>query len=223
MDFRKFFLGKTNATTYGPPPDFENVVKVVISTFAVFVGFTINSYLNKPEVEDFRSWRFWAFIALASLLLRYIIGSSVHLNHVYVKKVTVGTVERPRSRSIFLLFKDICFLVVFGMIAVHAAKASTFNDFVTGTLWFVGAGFLWSIVDLILRCGWSKSDPSEGPGHFVGLWIALDVALFAIVMGVNYTMGHELTRAMVVAGVYLVFLFLDLLAIVRASQFGDEA
>lgn len=220
MKLREFFLGKTSATTFGPAPDFENVVKVVISTFAVFVGFTINSYLNKPEVEDFRSWRFWAFIALASLLLRYIIGSSVHLNHVYVKKITVEKVERPRSRSAFLLFKDICFLVVFGMIAVHAAKASTFNDFVTGTLWFVGAGFLWSIVDLALRYAWSTNDSNEGPGHFVGLWIALDVALFVIVITVNYTMGHELTRAMVIAGVYLVFLLLDFLAIVRASQFG---
>jgi hypothetical protein len=166
-----------------------------------------------------RSWRFWAFIALASLLLRYIIGSSVHLNYVYVKKVTVGALQRPRSCSVLLLFKDVCFLVIFGMIAVHTAKATTFNDFVNGTLGFVFAGFVWSVLDDVVRSIWKTYDPLEAPGQFVSLWILLDVALFALVFLINWLMGHELTRAMVIAGLYLLFLFFDFLAIVRATQF----
>ncbi|MBR0796127.1 hypothetical protein JQ615_12080 [Bradyrhizobium jicamae] len=216
MKPRQFFLAKRDDGTDAPPPDFENVVKAVISTFAVFVGFTINSYLNNTDIENFRSWRFWAFIALASLLLRYIIGSSVHLNHVYVKKIWA---ERPRSCSVLLLFKDVCFLVIFGMIAVHTAKAKTFNEFVDGTLWFVFAGFVWSVLDKFVRGIWKHWDTHEAPGQFVNHWILLDLALVAIVLLVNCLTGHELTRAMVVAGFYLLFLFFDFLAIVRATQF----
>lgn len=213
-----FFRGKTE-----PPPDFENVVKVVISTFAVFVGFTINEYLKKADVEDWAQWRFWAFIALASLLLRYIIGSSVHLNHVYVKQIEgEDGAKRPRSRSVLLLFKDICFLVIFGMIAVHTTKATNLDDFVAGTLVFVGAGFVWSVFDGLVRWVWSQWDQHEGPGHFVLLWIALDVVLFVIVLSLNAHVHHVLTRAQCISGVYLLFLFLDFFAIIRAAQFSPD-
>jgi hypothetical protein len=213
---KEFFLGKAE-----PQPDFENVVKVVISTFAVFVGFTITEYLKKADVEDVGKWRFWAFIALASLLLRIIIGSSVHLNHVYVKQIDLPCgKKRPRSRSVVMLFKDICFLVVFGMIAAHITKATKFDDFVSGTLWFVFAGFAWSCIDGVIRGLWSLKDTHERPGDFVLLWIILDVALFGIVLTVNYNMGHELTRAQVIAGLYVLFLFFDFLAIVRAAQYS---
>jgi FtsH-binding integral membrane protein len=216
MTPREFFLGKAE-----PEPDFENVVKVIISTFAVFVGFTITEYLRKPDVEDYGQWRFWAFIALASLLLRYIIGSSVHLNHVYVKQIDVAdNKKRPRSRSVLLLFKDICFLVIFGMIAVHTTKAMKLDDFVRGTLWFVGAGFVWSCVDGLIRGLWSLKDSHEGPGKFVILWIVLDVALFLIVLAVNHYVGDELRRAEFIACIYVLFLFLDFLAIIRAAQAG---
>lgn len=215
----RFFRGKTELQ-----PDFENVVKVVISTFAVFVGFTITEYLRKPDVEDWTQWRFWAFIALASLLLRYIIGSSVHLNHVYVKQVEVGNdAKRPRSRSVFMLFKDICFLVIFGMIAVHTTKATKLDDFVDGTLLFVAAGFAWSVIDGVIRWVWSNWDRYEGPGHFVLLWISLDVTLFAIVWLLNEHVHHALTRAQCISGVYLLFLFLDFFAIIRAAQFSPDA
>jgi hypothetical protein len=215
---KEFFIGKADAQ-----PDFENVVKVVISTFAVFVGFTITEYLKKPDVEDFGKWRFWAFIALASLLLRYIIGSSVHLNHVYVKQIDLPCEKkRPRSRSALMLFKDICFLVVFGMIAAHITKAANLDDFVSGTMWFVLAGFAWSFIDGAIRGLWSKWDPHEGPGDFVVLWIILDLALLGIVLTINSNMGHELTRAQVIAVLYVLFLVLDFLAIIRATPFNDR-
>ena len=127
--------------------------------------------------------------------------------------------ERSRSRSVLLLFKDVCFLVIFGMIAVHTSKANTLNDFVNGTLTFVSAGFGWSVLDALVRGIWSRADIHEEPGHFVSNWILLDVLLFGIVLGFNYLIGHELTRAMTIAGLYLLFLLFDFLAIVRATQF----
>jgi hypothetical protein len=214
---RNFFLGEA-----GSEPDFENVVRVVISTFAVFVGFTITEYLRKPHVEDFRQWWFWAFVALASLLLRYIIGSSVHLNYVYVKQIDVGIKKRPRSRSTVLLFKDICFLVVFGMVAVQVTKAGNLDDFVRGTLWCVFAGFAWSCIDGLVRGLWSFRDPTEGPGRFLILWITLDVVLFGIVFAVNHYVGDDLSRARAIACIYVLFLFLDFLTIVRATQTSSQ-
>jgi hypothetical protein len=95
LSFCEYLCGNNDA-----PPDFENVVKVVLSTFAVFVGFTFNEYLRKITIGDFGHWQFWSFIALAALLLRYIIGSSVHLNYVYVQKIGAAPAQRPRSRSV---------------------------------------------------------------------------------------------------------------------------
>lgn len=206
-----------------PAPDFENVVKVVLSTFAVFVGFTINEYLRKITIGDFAHWQFWSFIALAALLLRYIIGSSVHLNYVYVQKIPAVVPPRSRSRSVFMLFKDLCFLVIFGMIAVNITKANTLDDFVDRTLLFVLAGLAWSLLDLIrfalASAAW-WNDPHEKPGKMVGLWILLDVVLLVIVYGIDSCFGDELTRAAMIAILYVIFLLLNLLAIVRGVQFA---
>jgi drug/metabolite transporter (DMT)-like permease len=117
-----------------------------------------------------------------------------------------------------MLFKDICFLVAFGMIAVHTTKAAKLDEFVSGTLWFVGAGFVWSFADLVIRGLWSQRDPHEGPGQFAIVWIVLDFVLFLIVLALNSHVGDELHRARWVSGVYVLFLFLDFLAIIRASQ-----
>jgi hypothetical protein len=216
ITFKQFFCGRADTA-----PDFENVVKVVLSTFAVFVGFTITEYLRKISIVDFGHWPFWAFIALAALLLRYIIGSAVHLNYVYVQKVGVPP-QRPRSQSVLLLFKDLCFLVIFGMIAVYITKAQNLNDFVVRTLWFVGAGFVWSMIDAAVRTGLAAlwDDIPEKPGKFWRLWSALDVLLFVIVLVINYSIADELSRAIVIAIVYALFLFLDFLAIIRAVQFS---
>jgi hypothetical protein len=216
----QFFRGSDDRA-----PDFENVVKVVISTFAVFVGFTITEYLKKISFGNFEDWVFWAFIALAALLLRYIIGSSVHLNYVYVQKLEPGRPqERSRSRSVLLLFKDLCFLVVFGMIAVYITKASNLDDFVLRTLWFVGAGFVWSVTDALIRgcLAGLWNDAGERPGKFALLWIALDLTLFVIVVLTNSWVTDVLQRAVVIALVYVVFLLLDFLAIIRAVQFREK-
>jgi hypothetical protein len=220
LTFRQLFTGDG-----GPAPEFENTVKVVLSTFAVFVGFTITEYLRKISI-DFGHWSLWAFIALAALLLRYIIGSAVHLNYVYVQKVPVTVDgrrwERPRSQSALLLFKDLCFLVIFGMIAVYITKAANLDDFVFRTLCFVAAGFAWSIVDALVRWALARywRDFREQPGKFWRLWFALDVLLFVVVLVINYCISDELSRAVVIALVYVLFLFLDFLAIVRAVQFS---
>jgi hypothetical protein len=108
------------------------------------------------------------------------------------------------------------------MIAVYITKANGLDDFIYRTLLFVCAGPAWSLVDLV-RYGLAKlwEDPNEKPGKMVGLWIVLDFLLLVIAYLIRSQVGDELTRAVIVAGVYVLFLLLDLLAIVRGVQVGS--
>jgi len=78
---------------------------------------TISVFWNTLYESD----QFWGLIALLSLLLRYIIGSAIHLNHVYVKRI--DRPDDPVSQSFFLLFKDLMFLVAFGIIVLSITNA----------------------------------------------------------------------------------------------------
>jgi hypothetical protein len=153
-----------------PPPDFEKSVVSVLATFTVFTGYTINNFmtdfnLKSLPINNLSGWRFWAFFAFVSLMLRYIFGSAIHLNATYVGKTKyvndaaaggwIPKKEAPKSRSVFFLFKDFLFLVVFGLLAVHLLGAvGNFKSFVHRTMWFVGAGFAWSLTDYYVRRAW---------------------------------------------------------------------
>lgn len=65
---------------------FEQTVKVILQTFAVFVGFTFTETIRTTftREDNLSDWRWGALIALIALLLRFIIGSSVHLNRTFV-------------------------------------------------------------------------------------------------------------------------------------------
>jgi hypothetical protein len=152
-------------------PDFEKAVTVVLATFTVFTGYTINLFMNDFNlktlmIKDISVWKFWAFFAFVSLMLRYIFGSAIHLNATYVGKtkyeeeagpprVLSPKKDPPKSQSVFFLFKDFLFLVLFGLLAVHLGGATgNFKSFVHRSMWFIGAGFAWSISDYYLRRIW---------------------------------------------------------------------
>ena len=65
---------------------------------------------------------------------RYIIGSAIHLNYVYGG-------DAPRSNSVLMLFKDLMFLVLFGMVAFYIIDAQDVAHFVRRAMLFVLAGF----------------------------------------------------------------------------------
>jgi len=171
------------------PPDFERAVTVILATFAVFTGFTITGYLQSVPIGNLQDWRWWAFFALASLLLRYIFGSAIHLNCTYVgkQKIVSGVyperIDRdpPQSISVFLLFKDLLFLVIFGMIAIYvrqAAEASSgsqlplhsVGEFVRRSMLFVGAGFAWSVSDYFIRRIWARFFTLPQDQRFLFVW-----------------------------------------------------
>ena len=134
-------------------PNFEEIVKAITATFAVFTGFTITRYLLGDPIEinlsNYGHWRWWGFFALVTLLLRYIIGSAVQLNQTYGGAI-------PKSYSTLLLFKDLLFLVVFGMIAVYTMKAETIHAFIWRSMLFAVTGLAWSVFDFLIRRMWGR-------------------------------------------------------------------
>ena len=212
------------------PPDFEHVVKTVLATFAVFTGLTISNYVKDTifTVDHLRAyydwqdwagdWRCWAFAALVCLLLRYLIGSAIHLNYMYV---TPKGRDEPRSFSVLLLFKDVIFLVVFGVIAVFISKAESADLFVDRAGWFLLSGLAWSVLDWLMRRFWP--DPREHPRPlkerpFWAIWILLDGLQLALTWGLVSCIEDDLVKAIALAVIFTVFLFFDILAMVRFVQ-----
>jgi hypothetical protein len=155
-------------------PSFDDAVKAILATFTVFTGLALNHFLTSlTNVDDFSQWNWWGAVALISLLLRYIIGSAIHLNRVYGG-------DAPRSHSVVLLFKDFLFLVLFGMIAVYIMEATSLYDFIRRAMLFVAAGFAWSVIDYFLRRFWrfweSRSEGDTTRAQLIDLMAAIAFA-----------------------------------------------
>jgi hypothetical protein len=189
--FSHFFRGPATS-----PPDFEQFVKAVLATFAVFTGFVFSNYLRDDLVLAeftgwfgwvvwFGQWRFWGLFALMALLLRYTMGSAVHLTFMYVPVKKDGQPPKSRSQSVVLLFKDLLFLVAFGVIAMSIANAAKPNTgsvevFMQRAMLFIAVGFAWSLLDAALRGLWALCRSDEGPRYFWLIWSALDLVQFLV-------------------------------------------
>jgi hypothetical protein len=197
-------------------PKFEEIVKVVIATFAVFTGVAIKDYVTSNVLGDLH----WvAFVALVSLLLRYIIGSGVHLTYTYARKD--ATPAEPNSGSVFLLAKDFGFVVYFGFVAVQMAKATDFAAFWLSAQYFLIAGLIWSVTDCAIRYFWSQlpGNENEWPRRqFWLLWAALDGVQLLLTWGIPKICPIEAYQAVALAIVYAIFLLLDLKVMARTLQ-----
>jgi len=172
---------------------FEDAVRVILTTFGVFTGFAIKTTLEAINFPHSASWlaflgvlsdfRFFLCIAMVALLLRFIIGSAIHLNLCYVVE--------PRSKMPVMLFKDVSFLIVFGLIAVFVIKASDVLTFATRASFFIAIGLLWSVMDVLVRG--RQTDPGEQT-LFSWDWVIIDlIQLFgtAIVMGLSMIISAD--------------------------------
>jgi hypothetical protein len=223
------------------PPDFEQTVKVVLTTFTAFTGFTVNKAVESvadqiklpTNVGDrgtftivwdtldllgaiWSSVHFWALIALLSLLLRYLIGSAIHLNDTYVKRV--GETKPALSQSTLFLFKDLVFLVLFGIVVLTIARTVKGNfqiaPFLLGCKIFLLCGLAWSVVDIISRYLLSKACPAWWGREWLdlsayGLWPFLDLSQLLFTFWVSSWTADELPQTRWLALVYFAFLFVD--------------
>lgn len=209
------FTEKTVSETAAEGPNFEDIVKVVIATFAVFTGVAIKDYVTSTNLAPYH-W--FAFIALVALLLRYIIGSAVHLTYTYARK-DADPKKEPNSASVLLLAKDFGFVVYFGVVAVQMSKAPNFEQFWFFAKCFLGAGFIWSISDCVIRYAWclrAGHDREWPKRQFWLVWATLDAAQFGLTNRVPEAFPEH--QAIILAVIYAGFLLLDLKAIARIMQ-----
>lgn len=221
------------------PPDFDLVVKTVLATFAVFTGYVYSTSLKTLDLGEtsgvfgWTAWfckpSLWAVLALMALLLRYIIGSAIHLTYMYVPPEKG---KPSRSKLIILLFKDLLFLVAFGVIAMAISNDTIPKQdgsfapapFLRDAMLFLAAGFAWSILDTLSRCIAARvcSKPNtEGPTFFWVIWSVLDAAQFLLTLGILAIGWGPLASMFWLAIVYAIFLVLDVAAILRAAQIAN--
>ena len=208
-------------------PDFKQIVEKSLALFGVFTGVAFSFYVKdflfgtnlKPAFTGFPVvGRILIAVSVISLLLRYIIGSAVHLNATYVAKVTT-TIQQIEGRQVLVedkelksdslgwLFFDIIMLVGFGILAVLITDSKNFEDFLLHSLYFILAGLVWSGFALL----WRPLDFDIAQRWwFIDMW-QLIITLALIVMPWNV-----LGKAAVLAIVYAVCLFFDLCVVSRS-------
>jgi hypothetical protein len=198
-------------------PDFKQIVEKSLALFGVFTGVTLSFYIkdflfgdNIPiGFVDF-SWfgRTLISASVISLLLRYIVGSAVHLNATYVAKVTTTIqnnvlveAKQPKSELLGLLFFDIVILVVFGILAVVIIYSHDLDEFLLHSAAFIGVGLGWSLIALRWR-------PGDGP---VALrWAVIDGFQLAVTLLLLYAIPwSDFTKAWVLAFLYVGCLYID--------------
>jgi hypothetical protein len=210
-------------------PDYKQIVEKTLALFGVFTGATLSFYVKdfvfgEKIPTGFRDFPFWGRILVAvsvmALLLRYIVGSAVHLNATYVPKVTtkIGVAvggfqpvieeKQPTSASMCWLFFDMAVLVGFGMLAVAIIYSTDFGQFLLHSSYYILAGLLWSVVAMLWR---------PGDARIAKSWLAIDLSQFILTWGLIELPCDDLIRAALLASIYLVFLFLDFCVVSRPA------
>jgi hypothetical protein len=225
-------------------PDFKLIVDRAVAVFAVYTGATLSFYVKdflftKENLHNFHGiwdwasyWGSWAVIAVVALLLRYIIGSAVHLNRTYVPKETqkvqgnllVGVPKAPllyqvnltilteknyQSTSLCWLFFDILFLIVFGILAFFITSSATLEQLMWRSIYFMAGGLVWSLVAAACR----KHDKVIATE-----WILIDVAQIALTLGLISWSVAPIYKALPLTLIYLACLFADLYTLAKPPR-----
>ena len=188
----------------------------------MFTGVTLSFYVKDflfgdriPDgFKDFSVWsRIFVSASVIALLLRYIVGSAVHLNETYVAKVTT-TIENnalvehkePKSKSLGWLFFDILMLVGFGILAVYIIYSIDFEEFLARSVVFIVVGLVWSVIAYIWR---------PGDRVVAERWCVIDGFQLIITAVVYVTGWSDFWKALLLAIVYIFCLFLDFCMVSR--------
>jgi hypothetical protein len=196
---------------------FEDTVKTVLTTFGVFTGFVIKAAIDQIAFPPSKSWwdtldllkdpHLFVCIATVALLLRFIIGSAVHLNLCYVVE--------PRSVKPVMLFKDVAFLIMFGLLAVFMIKAGdNVASFAARAAVFILIGFLWSVFDAFVRRGQTGGEKSL----FSGEWTIIDAGQLVVIGIVLYFFHDEWWQAVILAVGFAIALLLDMRVVLAARK-----
>jgi hypothetical protein len=209
-------------------PDYKQIVEKTLALFGVYTGATLTFFIKDFLFSDknlqtyhdltwLTYWGTWGSLAVIALLLRYIVGSAAHLNYTYVAKTSVAdgntATTGPLSKNLCLLFIDLVFLIVFGILAVLLTRSNvSLADLMWHAIYFTMAGFVWSLLALFRPAGtmvW------HGWPTIPLVWLGLDGGQIVWTLFVLYVVPGELTQAVVLGVTYLLLLFFDFFFVVR--------
>jgi hypothetical protein len=151
----------------------ERCIDVLIATFGALAGFALIRFLTltPPTPLQLSDDFGWVTAAMAAVLLRYMMGSAVHLNRTFVERAADDPAN-PGWVTLILLFKDLAFLVLFGVLAVKITQSTNIVEFIHRALRFVAWGFVWGVVDFGARWLLLRKRPANY--HLETSWLVLD-------------------------------------------------
>jgi hypothetical protein len=202
-------------------PDFKQIVEKSLALFGVFTGVTLSFYIkdflfgnNIPVgFTDFSVWsRILVSASVIALLLRYIVGSAVHLNATYVKVTTrienniLVEQKQPKSELLGWLFFDIIMLVAFGILAVYIIYSIDLKEFLARSIEFVLVGLVWSVIALAWR---------PGDRAVAERWCVIDGIQLIITAALYLMPWSDFWKTLVLAVIYIFCLFLDFCVVSR--------
>ena len=195
---------------------FEDAIRAILTTFGVFTGFAIKAAIDEIDFpaststsavfELLTNSDVFICIAIVALLLRFIIGSAVHLNLCYVTE--------PRSKRPIMLFKDVIFLILFGLAAVFLIEAKDVLEFAWRAACFILIGTLWSVVDAVVRYRGESGEKSL----FSGWWFMIDMGQLGATWLVFRVSHDPLWQSILMAIVFSVALYGDMWVLLRPKK-----
>ena len=196
--------------------DFSQSVNVILVTFGALVAVSVADFFDETKNKLPDDVRSWAILALLALLLRFIVGSAVHLNRTY-NPSPQNPPDYANSPSILFFLKDIGFLIAFGIVAIHITHSGHFFHFFQQSALFVAISLAWSLTDAFFHWrGWAANERA-----FYVIWAPIDAAQLLLTLCV-YPLRHEpRLGAMVLALIYMPFLALDLLLTIRVNALRE--
>ena len=207
-------------------PDFKQIVEKSLALFGVFTGVTLSFYIKDflfgDKIPDgFKDFSVGSRILISAsaiaLLLRYIVGSAVHLNATYVAKITT-TIEtredscilvehkQPKSERLDWLFFDIVMLVGFGLLAVYIIYSIDLEEFLKRSAEFIGVGLVWSVIAL----AWRPGDMAVAQR-----WCVIDGGQLIVTAVLYVAPLGDFWKTLVLAALYIFCLFLDFCVVSR--------
>src|SRR5712692_4380609 len=188
--------------------DFTQSVDVILVTFSVLVGVSFTDFFDETKNKLPEDAVTLAFAALVALLLRYIIGSAVHLKHAYRPAPSY-----EHSSSILLFLKDIFFLLIFGYLAIRISHSEHIHQFWKMSAIFIFVSLVWSLGDPLIRCLFEPQAPTQQP--LWKYWAFIDACQLALTLLVYWQLDDPQMAAGELAALYIIFLGVDLRAMLR--------
>jgi hypothetical protein len=206
----------------------ERCIEVVLATFGALAGFALVRFIttappNVPNpLQSQPDELTWLFFALAALLLRYMLGSAVHLYRTYVplRDAPSTTPVLPDWWTIIFFFKDLFFLVLFGLLAIKITQSIDVPEFINRSAIFILWGLIWGLIDFGVRFIQAAvtNITLNLANYWLEInWIVMDAVQYILALLILQTGNYKILTI-----VFIIFLFLDVVVMMGHSLIPSD-